>query len=279
MISRKSTDVVARTVLAKGCRLSVLHLKARRTAILLIHGNSSCKEAFAGQLRALHAAGHSVVVPDLPGHGGSMDASMPSRTYSFPGYAAVLAEAMKRLGHDEYHVVGWSLGGHIGLEMWASLPCVKSLLITGTPPIRLDAAGVNEGFRWTSTTALAGRNMLTRRQIRRYTEAMMGGALPPDCHLIRMAMRTDGLARQWMVRNGMAGVGRDELDAVRETDRPIAILQGRSDPFLNIGYLEGLDYRNIWRDGPVYLDAGHAPHWEIPAIFNARMIDFLKDSF
>jgi pimeloyl-ACP methyl ester carboxylesterase len=229
------------------------------------------------QERALGTTNFSVVVPDLPGHGGSSDSRTPSRTYSFPGYAAVLIELMARLGYASYHVVGWSLGGHIGLEMWATCRSVRSLTISGTPPIELNPSGVDAGFHWTSTTAMAGKKMLTPQQIRRYTEAMMGRGLSPDEHLVRMASRTDGNARLWMVRNGMAGVGIDQTHAVRTVDRPIAILQGRADPFVRVAYLAELRYANIWRDGPILLDAGHAPHWEKPAIFNRQMIHFLRE--
>jgi pimeloyl-ACP methyl ester carboxylesterase len=43
-------------------------------AILLIHGNSACKEAFARQFSALRAD-HRLIAFDLPGHGVSDNAS------------------------------------------------------------------------------------------------------------------------------------------------------------------------------------------------------------
>src|SRR4051794_1125973 len=128
-----------------GDKLAFINTGGRRSSVLLIHGNSSCKEIFVHQIAFLAARGYNVVAADLPGHGGSDDASDPSRVYSFPGYADALARLMDRLGIAAYHVVGWSLGGHVGLEMWSTRENVRSLLITGTPPVRLSAAGAAEG--------------------------------------------------------------------------------------------------------------------------------------
>ncbi|WP_198031663.1 alpha/beta fold hydrolase [Bradyrhizobium sp. Ec3.3] len=241
----------------------------------MIHGNSSSKEIFARQFWALEDAGFGVVAPDLPGHGESDWSRTPQRTYSFPGYAALLHGLMTRLGYRSYHVIGWSLGGHIGLEMLAQYREVRSLALTGTPPVRLNPEGVGAGFRWTPSTALAGRRRFSSDDCQRYVRAMMGANRASQDHL-KVAAETDGNARYWMVRNGMAGVGADAVETVGTDDRPLAILQGARDPFLRIDYVEALRYRNIWKGRPVLIDAGHAPHWQVPATFNGHMREFLK---
>lgn len=259
----------------KGLRLAFLEKKAPGVGVLLIHGNSSSKHVFAKQIPALGAMEFSVVIPDLPGHGGSEHSRMPDRTYSFPGYANVLHSLMNELGYPSYHVVGWSLGGHIGLELLARYSAVRSLLITGTPPVSLNFESIQKGFRWTPSTALAGKKAFSRDDAIRYVRAMMGtrGA-PPD--QLQTALSTDGNARYWMVRNGMAGVGADELRVVAEDKRPLGIIQGRYDPFIRTEYLASLPYRNIWSGEPILIDAGHAAHWEAPATFNQYMKGFLN---
>ncbi|RXH28939.1 hypothetical protein XH99_14115 [Bradyrhizobium nanningense] len=269
--------MLSRRRVIEGLRLGVLESAPSSVGVLLIHGNSSSKEVFAGQFRALQTAGFGVVAPDLPGHGESDWSRTPRKTYSFPGYAAVLHGLMTRLGYRSYHVIGWSLGGHIGLEMLARYREVRSLALTGTPPVRLNPEGVGAGFRWTPSTALAGRRRFSSEDCQRYVRAMMGTNRASTGHL-RAAEGTDGNARYWMVQNGMAGVGADEVDTVGADDRPLAILQGAADPFLKIDYVEGLRYRNIWKGRPVLLDAGHAPHWQVPATFNRHMREFLKDA-
>jgi pimeloyl-ACP methyl ester carboxylesterase len=257
-------------------RLSVLRHDGPRTAVLLIHGNSSCKEVFMSQAGALASAGFTVVAPDLPGHGKSDDAKKPRTTYSFPGYANVLADLMNNLGITRYHIVGWSLGGHVGLELWYRFSAVKSLLITGTPPIPLSAQGASRGFVASPLMDLAGKRTFDRSDIEAYGGAMLGQALDHRRRVARTVARTDGRARYWMLRNGLAGRGVNQAMAVQKCTRQLAIIQGRVDPFVNIDYLRGLTYGNLWSGNLVLLDAGHAPHWTKPRLFNHLMMSFLK---
>lgn len=258
-----------------GITISALAIDGRKEPVLLIHGNSSCKEIFRHQITSLSHAGYPVVAPDLPGHGASANSRSPRTTYSFPGYAHILLNLMKQLGIRRYHVVGWSLGGHIGLELWSRFKEVRSLLITGTPPISLDPPGVAEGFSGSAAMSLAGQRAFGPRDIRIYGSAMLGSPLDPRGHLGRMIARTDGRARYWMVRNGLSGQGMNEIQAVKNCPKPLAIIQGRSDVFLNLDHLQRLQYKNLWQGRPVFLNAGHAPHWEKPVQFNRILKKFL----
>lgn len=259
----------------KGLSLSYCERRSPGIGVLLIHGNSSCKEIFAKQTSALTAMDLGIVIPDLPGHGCSARSRTPRSTYSFPGYAAILHALMSELGYRAYHVIGWSLGGHIGIEMMSRYGAVKSLLLSGTPPVTLDPVGIAAGFNWTPATSLAGKRVFTQGDAIRYVRAMMGTRLASPTHLAT-AVRTDGDARHWMVRNGMCGVGADEVRTVAEDDRPLAVVQGASDPFVRTDYLARLSYKNIWTGAPVFVDAGHAAHWQAPTVFNRNMTEFLR---
>jgi pimeloyl-ACP methyl ester carboxylesterase len=268
--------MLTRTRLIQGLRIAYWHVRSGNDVALLVHGNSSSKEVFIEQVRALSREGISVVVPDLPGHGQSANARSPRKDYSFPNYARTLHRLMSQIGYSSYHIVGWSLGGHIGLEMLSRYEAVRSLLVTGTPPISLDPVGVSEGFRWNRTTSLAGKRDFDHVDRRRYLETMMGRRLREGHPLARSVARTDGDARFWMVRNGLAGIGADETEAVATSRRPFAIVQGRSDAFVDCNHLKRLRYANIWRGGPVFVEAGHAPHWMAPRVFNEKMMEFLR---
>jgi pimeloyl-ACP methyl ester carboxylesterase len=258
-----------------GIALSALTTPSCRTTVLLIHGNSSCKEIFSSQISYLQKSGYGVVAADLPGHGESKDAPKPQATYSFPGYARVLRRLMDQLGVVEYHIVGWSLGGHVGLEMWYADPNVRSLLITGTPPVKLSPLGAQQAFNPTPVMSLAGTRKFGRAEAAAYGEAMLGAPLDHRLRVSRTIMRTDGRARYWMVKNSFDGVGIDEVLAVGRCRRPLAIVQGKNDPFVNMAYLHSLKYSNLWLKRPIMIDAGHAPHWQRPELFNRFMRDFL----
>lgn len=105
------------------------------TPVLLIHGNSSCRGVFQRQLDSPLSRRRRLVAFDLPGHGQSSDAPDPMRTYTLAGLADAAIELLERLGISEVVVLGWSLGGHIGIEMMQRFPGMKGLVITGTPPV------------------------------------------------------------------------------------------------------------------------------------------------
>ncbi len=248
-----------------------------RTAVLLIHGNSSFKEIFEHQIAFLADRGHDVVAADLPGHGNSSNAAKPRSTYSFPGYASALRSLMKSLGIGAYHTVGWSLGGHIGIEMWRTDPAVRSLLITGTPPVRLSTKGASEGFLPSLAMGLAGKRILSDEDILSYGRAMLGEPLDPNGQIARCIARTDGNARRWMVENGFAGIGCDQVDAVAHCPKPLAIVQGKNDPFVNLAHLRGLTYQNLWLKNPAIVTGGHALHWQCSTEFNRYLGEFITN--
>ena len=125
-----------RTVIAlDSIKMSAIILDGRKTPVLLLHANSSHADIFWHQVAALRAAGHGCIAPDLPGHGRSEDAANPQATYSFPGYANTLRKLLNTLGVSTYHVVGWSLGGHVGIELWYSDARARSLRVTPIMPI------------------------------------------------------------------------------------------------------------------------------------------------
>lgn len=257
-------------------RLCAFVASSDRPPVLLLHGNSSCKEVFVHQIDALRRHGFGVVAPDLPGHGGSDDARSAPAAYSFPGYAAAIGAMLDRLAITQVHVVGWSLGGHIGLELLARDARIRSLLICGAPPVRLGPGVVARAFLGGPAMDLTGRRTLSWRQAEIYGEAALGGKQWLADHLLRAIRRTDGEARYWMVRNSFAGVGADEAALVATSPKPLAIVQGRWDPFVRTDYLKSLIYRNLWRGAVQYVDAGHAPHWQRPEKFNNLLIEFLN---
>ncbi|MFC6022868.1 alpha/beta fold hydrolase [Plantactinospora solaniradicis] len=65
------------------------------------------------------AATHTVIAPDLPGHG---DSDVPGGDYSLGAHAAALRDLLVALGHTHATIVGHSLGGGIGLQFAYQFP-------------------------------------------------------------------------------------------------------------------------------------------------------------
>src|SRR5215210_5381144 len=87
-------------------------------AVVLIHGITSSAETWRPAMRAL-AAGHTVIAPDLLGHGAS---AKPRGDYSLGAYASGVRDLLAALGHDRATVVGHSLGGGVAMQMAYQFP-------------------------------------------------------------------------------------------------------------------------------------------------------------
>lgn len=245
-------------------------------AILLIHGNSSCKEVFAAQMAAPELAGWRLVAIDLPGHGASDDAAEPGRSYTFAGYAGVVEEVAAALGLDRPLVFGWSLGGHVALELIGRGFDASGVMISGTPPVKAELESLMAGFNIDPAAEnLTGKRDFSDDEALAYAThtSAVDGVLDP--HLLAMCKRTDGRARETMFGSVVQGQGLDEREIVATTRVPLAVVNGMDDAFIRADYFDGLAWSSLWPEGVVRLaGAAHAPFRQRPREFNALLAKF-----
>jgi pimeloyl-ACP methyl ester carboxylesterase len=86
--------------------------------VLLIHGITSSADAWQQVIPAL-AEHHTVIAPDLLGHGGS---AKPRGDYSLGAYASGVRDLMAALGHARATVVGHSMGGGVAMQLAYQFP-------------------------------------------------------------------------------------------------------------------------------------------------------------
>ncbi len=243
----------------------------------MIHGNSSCKEVFRNQLDGDIGATYRCIAMDLPGHGRSDDATDPERTYSMPGYADAAIELMRELGHERYAMLGWSLGGHIGLEMLTRTDAIRGLMITGTPPVGRGEEQLAAGFLPSEHMGLAGQRDLSEEEIDAYARATCGINAPFEPFLREAVARTHGHARELMLGSFARGVGANQREAAVNAPVPLAVVNGAEEPFVNNEFVAALPYRNLWEDRVHLMDGiGHAPFWEAPEAFDVYLERFLE---
>lgn len=249
-------------------------------AVMLIHGNSASGKIFKKQFEAFGKQ-YRLIAPDLPGHGDSSPALDPQACYSLPGYAKVLAEVIQKLDLKEVVLIGWSLGGHIALEMsvLASLS-LKGILITGTPPISLSPEGFKKGFNVFEGLDLVGfEDRFSEDQARSFITCVNGAHMVSNetAFMIQDAIKTQGLARKHMIASLHAGVGTDQVKIVTSMRIPLAIIVGKNDCVINHDSIRNGIYSSLWRQKVHSIeDAGHAVFWEKAEQFNKLVADFLR---
>ena len=256
--------------------VSLLESDGAGMPVLLIHGNSSSREVFQRQFEANLAKVYRLIALDLLGHGRSDNAHDPKQAYTVPGYAATAIEVLHALKIDHAALLGWSLGGHIGLEMLGQGYGAAGVMIVGTPPITRGFFGMMRGFQSQFDLLLATKSVLRQHEIARFASICVGSDRAPDYH--RAIARTDPRARPILSRGMMMGVGSDQRWIVEHLPTPIAVVNGSQEPFARLDYLESVAYANLW-DGQCHIieGAGHAPFLETPERFNSILQRVLED--
>ena len=231
---------------------------------------------FRNQLDGAIGAAHRCVAFDLPGHGDSGDAVDPDRTYNVQGYGATAIELMEHLGIARYAVLGWSLGGHIALDMMHQSDALAGVMITGSPPITQGADAMGQGFVGDIEHSMASKRSLSEDEIEMFARNTCGPDAPYDPFLRQAVERCDGRARSLMIAKLACGVGPDQQEIAVNAQIPFAIVNGGSDAFIHNDFIAGLAYKTIWDGKVIDLEGlGHAPFWEAPDRFDPYLSRFL----
>jgi pimeloyl-ACP methyl ester carboxylesterase len=241
--------------------------------VVLIHGNSSCRAVFDKQVRSQIGEDYRLICLDLPGHGDSSDASDKQRTYNLPGLADASLETMSLLNVHNPVLVGWSLGGHVAIEMVHRGAAVRGLFLTGTPPVGAD---IREGFRGNLLKGLASTGPFSREQAKRFVEGVFGGEATDK--LVEAAMRTDGDFRTTLFSQARSSEKSNQREVVSSVGKPTAIVNGAEDPIVNLDYIEAVPYARLWRGKCFTIpSAGHASFLQNSLEFNSYLREFLED--
>jgi len=253
--------------------ISVLDSEGDGPVVLMIHGNSSCKAVFRHQFDSPLGGRLRLIAMDLPGHGVSGDARDPATAYTLNGYADAAVEVLDRLGVTRATVLGWSLGGHVALNMISRFSGLTGVMISGTPPIDGSAEGFAQAFRQNAHMALAGSDRWGEGDAEAYARATAGAPFEP--FMLEAARRTHNIARSTV----FAAASDDQRRIVETAPVPLAIVNGAEDAFINGDYFATVAYANLW-DGRVHsLDGvGHAPFWEAPERFNPLLERFVAET-
>jgi pimeloyl-ACP methyl ester carboxylesterase len=274
MKSVVNTSLRQHTIVTSHGSLAVEESGQGGIPLLLIHGNSSSRGVFRHQLQGRLSENHRLIAFDLPGHGHSSNAPDPARSYTLPGFADAAVELLEKLGVAEAVVFGWSLGGHIGIEMVSRFPGMRGLMITGAPPV--GGNNMAQGFNSSPNMGAAGKEELSEADIEAFVQAIFGQSAEP---FLRDAVaRADGRFRKRLFESAREGQGVDGRMIVESSAVPLAVVNGGADRVVKLDYFDTVAYANLW-EGHIHRLAGlgHAPFWEAPDVFNPVLERFLQD--
>lgn len=252
-------------------------------AVVFIHGHCTNQTFFSSQVNSPLFKSYRIITLDLPGYGKSSPPKDPEKVYSFPGYAQAVAEVIHHLPLENIAIVGWSLGGHVGLELTQMLPQLKGLAITGTPPIEISQSGFSKGFRTPDPEVLKlfGKADLTRKEAELLATISGYDYTKEKEFLVDAILDTDEGAKTIYPASIAKGVGKNELDIVKNWPNPIAVIAGENESAVNNEYIiNEVKFRNLWNNKVhIIKDAGHALFIEKPEEFNQILSLFLEDLF
>jgi pimeloyl-ACP methyl ester carboxylesterase len=257
--------------------------------LLLIHGLLDSSRTWR-KLAPVLALGHTVVAPDMLGHGESDGPE--SVDYSLGGHAGMLRDLLDELGHERVTVVGHSLGGGVAMAFAYHYPeRVERLALIASGGL---GRGVSPALR-AATLPGAGAVMRTvgsRPCVaagRGISSLLAATGLRRTARTTLDAVRTiealgDGSRRGAFlntVRTVVDGHGQkvsalDRLDTL--ADVPVLVVWGTHDRVIPVGHAdllrETLPHAQI-----VLLDGiGHTPHLSQPAYVGERLAAWVRDT-
>ncbi|MDE3046624.1 MAG: alpha/beta hydrolase [Verrucomicrobiota bacterium] len=250
--------------------------------LVFLHGHLTNKRFFNSQISSSALREYRIICLDLPGYGESDSPDDPER-FSWPGYADSVAEVVQSLGLKNIIIVGWSLGGHVGLELTSRLPQLKGLLITGTPPIEVSAEGFSKGFRIVDPKILAcfGKGNLTAEETELLARGNGYDGSTDKQFIFDAIVQTSEGAKVIYPQSILNGVGQNEVEIVRKWTHPIAVVAGADETLVNNEYImKEVPFRNLWHKRVHLIQyAGHFVHMEQPDAFNELVREFAQDVF
>ncbi|WP_309229389.1 alpha/beta fold hydrolase [Blastococcus sp. TML/M2B] len=254
--------------------------------LLLLHGIGNSAQTWAGVVERL-AASHTVIAPDLLGHGSS---DKPRGDYSVAGYANGMRDLLSVLDIEQATVVGHSLGGGIALQFAYQFPerCERLVLVGSGglgPELSLTLRAAAMPGSEAVLTALTHLPLPLRAGVRALDAVgrAVGWERGRDLAEAGEAMLalSDAEARRAFLRT-LRSVVDTRGQCVTAIDRlylaeaiPMLVIWGSRDPIVPVAHAEAIRERVPSARVEVFPDAGHWPHLARPDRFVEVLLDFI----
>jgi pimeloyl-ACP methyl ester carboxylesterase len=256
-------------------------------AVVLIHGVAG-RAGQWDQVLTLLAEDHTVIAPDLLGHG---DSAKPRGDYSLGAHASGIRDLLVGLDIPQASIVGHSLGGGIAMQFAYQFPerCQRLVLVS--------SGGLGEDVHPILRAAtlpgselvlplLAHPRVLTAASLIPRALGMIGLRARPDLAEIAEGYRSlsNHEARSAFIHT-LRGVIDPTGQRINASDRlylaskmPTLIIWGRRDRIIPIEHAEPAHEGMPGSSLEVFDDAGHFPHLDDPLRFARALEAFLSET-
>ena len=254
--------------------------------LLLIHGMAGNIGNWQEVIEPL-ARHHTVIAPDLPGHG----ASAPGAgDYSLGAFAAGLRDLLVVLGHERATLVGHSLGGGIAMQFAYQFPEMTERLVLVSsgglgPEVSpvLRAAALPGADLFIAATAKAGRSAGAA-----LARGLAAAGLRPNADIAEVARGyasltdPDRRAAFLATLRSVIGAGGQRIHAgdrlYLAEGMPVLIVWGARDPIIPVRHGEHAHEVIPGSRLEIFKGVGHLPQVETPGRFVAVLERFLKQT-
>jgi pimeloyl-ACP methyl ester carboxylesterase len=254
--------------------------------LLMIHGIAGNIGNWQEVIEPL-ARRHTVVAPDLPGHGSSAPGA---GDYSLGAFAAGLRDLLVVLGHERATLVGHSLGGGIAMQFAYQFPEITERLVLVSsgglgPEVSpvLRAAALPGAGLFIAATSTAGRSAGAA-----LARGLAAVGLRPNADIEEVARGYASLAdhdrraaflatlRSVVGMGGQRVLAGDRLYLAEGL--PILIIWGARDPMIPVHHGEHAHEAIPGSQLEIFDGVGHLPQLEAPVRFVAVLERFLEQT-
>ena len=255
-------------------------------ALLLVHGIAGRADNWDVVIPAL-AKTHTVIAPDLPGHGLS---GKPPGDYSIGALANAMRDLLVLLDHESATVVGHSLGGGVAMQFAYQFPerCNRLVLVSSgglgqDVSLILRAAALPGADLFLSLTAGAAQSVGSR--IGAAFGAIGFRPAPDIAEVARgfasLADRETRMAFLSTLRS-VIGTNGQRVDASNRlylaADMPTLIMWGDKDPIIPASHGEKAHALMPGSRLHLFPGAGHMPHVDHPNQFIHTLLEFIEQT-
>jgi pimeloyl-ACP methyl ester carboxylesterase len=254
--------------------------------LLLIHGMAGTCQNWRGVAEAL-AQRHTVIAPDLPGHG--VSAGGPG-DYSLGSLAAGLRDLLFSLGHERATLVGHSLGGGIAMQFAYQFPeIVERLVLVSSGGLGPEVSPVLRAAALPGADIFIGATASVGQRVGGAIGRGLGAiGMQPGADVAEVARGYASLAeprRRKAFLATLRSVVDTEGQRVSASDRlylaesiPVLIVWGARDPIIPARHGEDAHRTLPGSQLEIFEGAGHLPQLEQPGHFIAVLERFLAEN-